>query len=74
MLVETDIINLSDLDYYISIIPKSKLSNNYREIINILYDMFNITVTLEQLEEYFSPSANEIEDDLKLQYKHLGLV
>ena len=34
--------------------------------------MFNVTVTLEQLEEYYSPNASEIEEDLRLQFKHLG--
>lgn len=51
-----------------------KHSNNHNEIINTLKDMFNVTVTLEQLEEYYSPNASEIELDLRLQFKHLGLI
>lgn len=74
MVIDKQITN-NELVFYIDIITDLyKLSNNYEKTINILKDKFNITVTLEQLEEYFSPNASEIETDLRLQFKHLGLV
>jgi hypothetical protein len=75
MLVANVEIQQKDLAYFLNKIPESyKLLNNYQKIINVLEDMFNITVTLEQLEEYYNPNASEIEEDLRLQFKHLGLV
>lgn len=74
MILEETKINSKDLDNFLNKIPKSKLSNNYEETINILENMFNITVTLKQLEEYYSPNISEFEEDLRLQYSHLGLV
>lgn len=74
MLVHAEILETNqDLVYFLSKAPKSLLKlNNYQEIINFIKDMFNVTVTLEQLEEYYSPNASEIEEDLRLQFKHLG--
>lgn len=75
MLVAVAEINTEELDYFINELSKHfTLSNNYERTINLLENMFNITVTLEQLEEYYGPNASEIEEDLKLQFKHLGLV
>ena len=74
MLLQCETINIEELDELINFIPKSKLSNNYQNTINIIQYMFNITVTLKQLEEYYNPSVSEVEEDLKLQYSHLGLV
>lgn len=67
-------INLKEeLDYYLARISSSfKTLPNDNELINLLEEMFNVTVTLEQLEEYYSPNASEIEEDLRLQFKHLG--
>jgi predicted ATP-grasp superfamily ATP-dependent carboligase len=71
--VEHEVKREEDLVYLINKIPKSFSNlNNYQEIINVIKDMFNVTVTLEQLEEYYSPNASEIEEDLRLQFKHLG--
>ncbi len=75
MLVASVNIDYNELNYYLETASKEyKLSNNYKRTINILQNMFNITVPLEQIEEYYSPNTSEIEEDLKLQYKHLGLV
>lgn len=75
MLLINATIDNDELEEYLNYISDSYgISNNYQEIINILYDRFNITVTLEQLEEYYSPNAREYASDLKLQYAHLGLV
>jgi predicted ATP-grasp superfamily ATP-dependent carboligase len=71
--VEHEVKREEDLVYLINKTPKSFSNlNNYQEIINVIKDMFNVTVTLEQLEEYYSPNASEIEEDLRLQFKHLG--
>lgn len=74
MLLEVEELLLEDLDNYINIVSKSFKLNNYDDIINKIYYMFNITVTLEQIEEYYSPNISEIEIDLKLQFKNLGLL
>lgn len=74
MLLEVEELLLEDLDNYINIVSKSFKLNNYNDIINKIYYMFNITVTLEQIEEYYSPNISEIEIDLKLQFKNLGLL
>ncbi len=73
MLLDVEELQLEDLDNYINIVSKSFKLNNYNDIINKIYYMFNITVTLEQLEEYYSPNISEIELDLRLQFKNLGL-
>ena len=75
MILLSNYLETEELDYYLDIVFSFfNISNNYTELINILKEMFNVTVTLEQLEEHFSPSASEIEVDLRLQFKHLGLV
>lgn len=68
-------INNEELDYYLTVLSSSfKLSNDYKNIINLLEDMFNVTVSLEQLEEYYSLDVSVIEEDLRLQFKHLNLI
>jgi len=68
-------INNEELDYYLTVLSSSfKLSNDYKNTINLLEDMFNVTVSLEQLEEYYSLDVSVIEEDLRLQFKHLNLI
>jgi len=68
-------INNEELDYYLNVLSSSfKLSNDYKNTINLLEDMFNVTVSLEQLEEYYSLDVSVIEEDLRLQFKHLNLI
>ena len=68
-------INNDELDYYLNVLSSSfKLSNDYKNTINLLEDMFNVTVSLEQLEEYYSLDVSVIEEDLRLQFKHLNLI
>lgn len=73
--VSTTKINNEELDYYLTVLSSSfKLSNDYKNTINLLEDMFNVTVSLEQLEEYYSLDVSVIEEDLRLQFKHLNLI
>lgn len=73
--VSTTKINNEELDYYLNVLSSSfKLSNDYKNTINLLEDMFNVTVSLEQLEEYYSLDVSVIEEDLRLQFKHLNLI
>lgn len=74
MITQDKQINQSELSLYIGLIQDNiGINNNYKLIKEILYDKFNVTVTLEQLEKHFEPNASELELDMKLQYKHLGL-
>lgn len=74
MIVEIKI-NNDELDLYLGVLSnRHKLTNDYKQTIKLMEDNFKIIVTLEQLEKYYSPSASVIEEDYKLQYKHLGLV
>lgn len=68
-------INNEELDYYLNVLSSSfKLSNDYKNTINLLEDMFNVTVSLKQLEEYYDLNVSVIEEDLRLQFKHLNLI
>ena len=75
MLIKEQIIHMDELHMYISLLKTNKQlkTNNYEEILSKLKDCFNVVITEEQLNDYFSPNLNELIEDSKLIYKNLGL-
>lgn len=67
-------IDQSELHVYINLLRRYKLlkTNNYEEIINQIKNNFNVVVTTEELEEYYSPNLHEIIEDTRLLHSNLG--
>jgi hypothetical protein len=67
-------IDQSELHIYINLLKRYKLlkTNNYEEIINQLKINFNVDISIEELEEYYSPNLNEILEETRLLHQNLG--
>lgn len=66
-------IDYSKLQQYISILEdlndKNKLS--YSSLVKDLLESFGIKISIEQLEEYYEPTVEELKEDLEIQYRNV---
>lgn len=63
-----------ELRIYIDMLNNYKLlkNNSYEEIIKELKINFNIDISMDRLENYYTPTLNEIIEDTRLLHKNLG--
>lgn len=65
---------LDELELYIRLLEsqKNKKYTDHEELIRDLKYEFNITASLQQISAIYSPSAEDMEVDLKIIYNNLG--